>query len=64
MGEVRCEPALGFPGVQLVPDVECQEQRSEDSVSQSCTPIASRYTLQLGLSGTPLALDPRLTRDD
>lgn len=61
--QLSCEPDLGYPGASIDQDGECQEHRDEDSVSQSCTPIAGQYTLRVGVSGTPATLDLALTRD-
>jgi hypothetical protein len=41
----------------------CTESRSGDSVSQACTPITGRWTLEISAPGTPRTLHARIERD-
>ena len=60
---VVCDRSLGYMGPTLRQVTECEEMRSGDSVSNSCTPVADEYTLEIAVSGTPGEVELRLTRD-
>jgi len=55
-----CTPALE---VYLTPEVECEEHKNGDTVSQVCTPIPGQYYLQGSIQGTPATLEVALQRD-
>lgn len=57
---VDCTPALQ---VYLTPEVDCEEHRNGDTVSQVCTPIPDQYYLQGSIQGTPATLELTLERD-
>jgi hypothetical protein len=58
-------PDCGIGSTALFqPEVECTETRSRDTVSQSCTPLDGRFTLDLSLEGTPATMSVELRRDD
>ncbi|HEX2672935.1 MAG TPA: hypothetical protein VHM25_18755 [Polyangiaceae bacterium] len=56
-----CTPALQ---AYLTPEVDCEEHKNGDSVSQVCTPIPDQYYLQASSTGTPATLAVTLQRDD
>lgn len=55
-----CEPQLS---VSLMAEAVCTEQRSGDAISQSCTPVPDRWSLNATLEGTPDSLHVRVARD-
>lgn len=61
--QLACTPNQGSQGAALNSEVTCVEQRSADSVSQSCTPVPGHFTLSAHVAGAPPALDVILTRD-
>jgi hypothetical protein len=64
VAEVACDPPLDFPGATLRQDSSCQETRTTDSISQSCTPLPDQYTLSVGVPGTPAELGVAVSRDE
>jgi hypothetical protein len=56
----NCEPQLN---ASFRAETECTERRTKDAVSQSCTPIADHWLLEIHQSGTPKTLRVKVTRD-
>ena len=54
---------VGTLSAAFVQETVCMEQRSRDAVSESCTPLPGRFTLQVDISGTPGVLGARIERD-
>jgi hypothetical protein len=61
--EWSCEPTLGVPGARFDQDATCEEHRTADAVSQSCTPIPDHYTVSAFVQGTPKNVTIALARD-
>lgn len=61
VAEIRCMPAPSM--VWLQQDSTCMETRTNDAVSQTCTPIPGRFTLQTSFDGTPESIAIELERD-
>lgn len=61
--EWSCEPTLGVPGASFPQDATCEEHRTADAISQSCTPIPDHYTVEAFVQGTPKNVTIALTRD-
>lgn len=49
--------------LQLTQEATCTEQRSEQAISQSCTPIPNHYRLAGMVMGTPASVRITLDRD-
>lgn len=57
---MTCEPRLD---TTLLPETECSEQRDTKTVSQTCTPSAGQYHLEISTPLTPQRAHVRLLRD-
>jgi hypothetical protein len=60
---LNCDPSIGSDVSVLSQVYTCTETRTKDAVSQSCTPVADEYTLEVMLPGTPSDVVLRLDRD-
>ncbi|HKU39734.1 MAG TPA: hypothetical protein VJR89_16350 [Polyangiales bacterium] len=58
--QLRCEPQLE---ASLSAEVTCTEQRTSGGSSQSCTPLAGRFRLDVRRDGTPELLRIQIERD-
>jgi hypothetical protein len=56
-----CTPTLQ---AYFTPEVDCEDHRNGNDVSEVCTPIADQYYLQASRDGTPAKLAVTLQRDD
>jgi hypothetical protein len=67
VGVVRSLPCTGADAgafnAAFVQETVCMEQRSRDAVSESCTPLPGRFTLQVDIRGTPEVVGVRVERD-
>lgn len=60
---LTCDASIGYEVPVLSQVHTCTETQTDDAVSQSCTPVADEYTLEIGLPGTPSSVEIQLERD-
>lgn len=63
VAEWSCEPTLGFLGATFDQDATCEEHRTADAITHSCTPIPDHYTARALVQGTPENVTAALARD-
>jgi hypothetical protein len=60
---LTCDASIGHDVPILSQVHTCTETRTDDAVSQSCTPVADEYSLEIRLPGTPDSVEIQLKRD-
>lgn len=61
---VECDAPLGTMTLAWRSVTDCVEHRSANSVSQTCTSVPDKFTLEAALQGTPKQVQVKLTRND
>jgi hypothetical protein len=60
---VECDAPLGTMTLAWRAVTVCEEHRDANSISQTCTMVPNRFTLEAALQGTPQQVQVTLTRD-
>lgn len=60
VGQATCTDGLAL---YVSPEATCTEQRTEDAVTQSCTPIPGKWRLEAAFPGTPSRFEVAIQRD-